>query len=87
MTGKSLLDKLVDGDEPAVTYGDLCVLLKGVKNCDSLPLELEDGPYRTWRYEGAKYLTVRDNGARPMYPRYVRKAARFLRRIRQLGGI
>ena len=87
MTDKSLLDKLLDGDDPPISYADLHGVLNGVAGCNNLPPEPEDGPYRTWRYEGAGLLTVRDNGQKPMYPRSIKKAAKFLRKVKKEGGI
>lgn len=81
----SLLERLLADEEPV--RGIRCAELEQVlQGCGYTRVGVE-GPYRTWKHDGySRLLTVRDEGAQPMYSRYIDKTGRHLRAVRNAGG-
>ena len=63
--------------------GDLEAILKDQGyNCVGT-----DGKFRTWKHlDFSRLLTIRDGGEKPMYTKYVNKAATHLRSVLDPGG-
>jgi len=80
-----LLDLLLRGKCESLLYGDLEQILQDERI--GYKLAGIAGAYRTWKHDSnAKALTVRDEGERPMYHRYVTKAAQHLLAVQAAGG-
>ncbi len=80
-----MLDRLLAGETVrGVTCADVEQVLLSV-NYMRIGSE---GAYRTWKHPSyARLLTVRDEGANPMYGRYIDKVGKHLQAVQSLGGL
>jgi hypothetical protein len=84
---KPLLDRLLAGECPPVTYAELHGVLSRIQGYAMLPPEPDDGPYREWKHAACpEFLQLRENGGKAMHAKYVEKAVRHLQKVKALGG-